>query len=573
MKFIRITIFLLISLSLLLSPNFVFTSINNWQKGVSIRPSWDTDFSSESFRKSVDNANSANVNYITLIIPYHQANPYSTDIYKTWNTPTDASLISATQYIHSKGMAVNFKIHMENDNGEWRAYINPGDRTKWFGNYKNVLATYATLAEQHGVEQITIGAELINMTADDANGSNTQNWQNLIGYIRTIYSGKLTYSANWGAKGLWVDEKNRIKFWGALDSIGVSAYFPLTTNDTSVEAYTAKWDEVRKNDLEPLRNQYNKPILFTEVGYRSMNWAQWEPFNYWSDGAFDEGNQARLYEALFSYWNSYGYMIGVQLWDWNSNPNAGGQGNKDFTPQHKLAEQTMRTWFAGGSTPPPPPSEVTFNQSTTVNPTMPQINTAVSINTQISAGNSSINNTIVDIEIYNEQQQKVHQKFYSNQNFTPNETKTFDLSWTPNSSGSYTISVGVFNSDWSSNYMWKSGVASISVTESNNPPPPPPSASTVNIWWPSEGGTLSGTQPFKAMLEGAHIDSYTMYWQVHGGVLNMMGNSNVDYPHKESLVDVSTWGWNGVGPYKLTFIAKDASGKILAQSSRNIYKY
>lgn len=576
------TTFYTIVLSLfgiLLAPSISFAAISNWQKGVSIRPNWNTDFNSDSFKKSVDSAKNANVNYITLIIPYKQANVWATDLYPDWNTPTDDSLTAGVGYIHSKGMAVNFKIHLETDDGQWRANINPSDRTRWFSNYKTTLGHYASLAQTNGVEEVTIGAELINMSADDSNGSNTQNWRDLIGYIRSIYSGKLTYSANWGSQGQWVDEKNRIKFWDALDYIGISAYFPLTTADTSVQSYTQKWDAINKNDIVNLHNRFNKPVLFTEVGYRSMDWAQWEPFNYWSGGGFDPGNQSRLYEALFSYWNNHDYMVGVQLWDWNSNPNAGGQGDINFTPQNKLAENTMRTWFAGetppGDTPPPAPtpSKISFTQTVTANPNMTTINTPVQITTTIKNTGDAINNVVVDVEIYDSNNTKVHQKFFENQNFSIGQTEQYNVNWTPQNQGSYTVSIGIFNSNWTQNYLWNADTASISVTQNTPPPTPPPSSGTVNTWWPSNDTTVSGVQPFKAIVEGLDVSQYTMFWQVDGGQLNSMADSNVDYPHKESLVDVSLWGWKGSGPYEITFVAKNVQEQIIAQAVRSIHVY
>lgn len=64
-----------------------------------------------------------------------------------------------------------------------------------------------------------------------------------------------------------------------------------------------------------------------------------------------------------------------------------------------------------------------------------------------------------------------------------------------------------------------------------------------------------------------------MYWQVDNGAWNVMPSNYIDYPHKETMVDVSRWNWKGVGPYKLTFIATDLQGKKVAQASDTIYNY
>lgn len=98
----------------------------------------------------------------------------------------------------------------------------------------------------------------------------------------------------------------------------------------------------------------------------------------------------------------------------------------------------------------------------------------------------------------------------------------------------------------------------------------PALAASISTWWPTEGAHMQGTQPFKALLDGGTITSYDMYWQVDGGQLNLMQNSWTDYPHKETSVNVSGWNWQGVGPYAVTFVAKQ-NGVILAETTVHIY--
>jgi hypothetical protein len=90
------------------------------------------------------------------------------------------------------------------------------------------------------------------------------------------------------------------------------------------------------------------------------------------------------------------------------------------------------------------------------------------------------------------------------------------------------------------------------------------------VWWPGEGVTVSGVQPYKARLDGYANNQYKMSWQVDGGTLNPMGDSNTDGPHKESLVDMSGWRWQASGKYVITFVATDLSGKELARKSVTI---
>ena len=100
--------------------------------------------------------------------------------------------------------------------------------------------------------------------------------------------------------------------------------------------------------------------------------------------------------------------------------------------------------------------------------------------------------------------------------------------------------------------------------------PPPVVVTNLSAWWPTEGVTVSGTQPFKARVENVALSAYQMYWQVDGGQLNAMFDSQTGGPHKEASVNVSGWNWRGAGPYTITFVAKDLTGKTLATKSLTI---
>jgi len=92
----------------------------------------------------------------------------------------------------------------------------------------------------------------------------------------------------------------------------------------------------------------------------------------------------------------------------------------------------------------------------------------------------------------------------------------------------------------------------------------------LDVWWPTTGTTISGITPFKVMLENNSVSDYSAYWQVDGGQLNAMASSYQDYPHKESLVDLTGWNWKGSGPYTITFIAKNTGDAEIARTSVTI---
>jgi hypothetical protein len=464
----------------------VEAAVSGWQKGITLMPRYDWDYGSDAFKQSVTNAAIANVNYVTLVIPYYQSNAWSTDIQRGWNTPPDEALVAGIDYIHSKGMHVMLKPHLDTYDGQWRAQINPGDRDGWFANYRTMLLHYATIAKDHGVEELCIGSELIKMSTSTENGDNTLRWKNLIKDVRATYNGSLTYSANWG--GDWfADEKNHIQFWDSLDHIGISAYFGLGNDywNNGVEYLKGEWNSWNNNDIRPLHDRWNKPILFTEIGYKSVTGAHTQPWNYNFGGPTDENEQANDYEALFSYWNDQWWMTGVHLWDWETDPNAGGNWTQSYTPQNKKAQSVLKQWFAG-STPTP---SITPTPSATPSPSP-----------------------------------------------TPSNTPTP----TPSPTGTPS-------------------------------PTPTPGPASVEVWWPSDGAHVGGTQPFKAIIPNRDAYQYVMAWQVDGDRLNEMYTSAQDWPHKEAWVDLTGWTWKDDGPYTINFVAKEFSGAMIAQRSVDIF--
>lgn len=606
MKKLLIAFFMLFFSSF--SLNTAQAAVSNWQKSASFYPMSTSDFGTNTFKQSVTDFHDLGGNMVTLIIPYYQSNIYSATIHQGWNTPTDASIISAIQHAKSLGMKVMLKPHIDVESGDWRAFINPSDRNSWFNSYGTMMNHYAQLASQQGVEELSVGAELSSMTMPSVNSSNTTNWNNLITQVKSNYNGKLTYSAQ---RQGFMGEFNTIQFWDKLDYLGLSAYYQLAADqhDPSVDALIASWDQWNNNEIRPVAQQYNKPILFTELGYRSVDGAHKEPWSFTLDGAPNQQIQDKLYQALFTYWNNQSNMAGLHIWDLSTNPNAGGPNNKDYTTQNKQVEITLATWFnqTGGPSPTPtptpsptptPPPQGSIQIVANNNPSSPAVNQQVATTVTVTSPNQ-LSNVIVDVEIFNQHNQRVHQQFFEYQQINEQNPKQFMTQWTPNTTGTYTIKVGIFNSNWAGVIVWNDNAGSVTVgsnpaptptptptptpsptptivpTPSPSPSPtpsptPPPQAGPIDIWWPGNGVSVNGQQPFKGLVQNLTLNQYQMFWQVDGGTLNIMGDSNQDYPHKEVLVDLSGWTWKGAGPYVVNFVAKDMGGNTIGQKSVEI---
>lgn len=612
-KIVGLIAVLSFALSFAISGGGAHAAVSNWQQGVSIQPTSAIDFASGAFQQSIDNAAASGVDHITLIIPVSQSNIYSTDVSVSGRTPTDQSLAAAANYIKGKGMGVGFAIHVNPNDGQWRAMINPSDRAGWFANYSTILNHYGTLAQNLGVGQFVLGTELSSMTDPAVNASNTDYWVSMIQDVRSRYSGVLTYSAQ---HSYYKSDLMSLGFWPQLDYIGISAYYGLSDEaNPSVESVKANWDRWNNEQVSVISQRYSKPVLFTEVGYVSRDYALRDPGSAFTlDTGYNGQIQATGYQALFDYWNNHSYVQGVSLWDWKSDPNAGGVGDRDYTPQNKPAEEVMKQWFVGSGTATPAPTPApTPTQPAPTEPASytadvqlsaaPVVGSPVSLTAAVSSS-QPVSSAVVDVEIYNSAGQKVHQQFYENESLS-STAKAFSFDWTPPSAGEFTVKVGIFSSGWQSNLYWNDAAHVFTVGSSTptteptptepvpteptpsepapaeptpteptpteptepQPEPTPTAPANLSVWWPGDGVTVSGVQPFKGVVDGYDVSKYKMYWQVDGGQLNEMGEGADPVPHKLSYVDLGFWTWSPSKQYTVKFVAKDLAGNVIAEKS------
>lgn len=557
-----------LAIPLLIPAGYAEASIASWQRSISIYPMTASDFGSSGFDQVVTHAKSLGFNYVTLVIPYYQSNIYSTDITPAGNAPSDATLVSAIKYVHSQGMGVILKIHLDPGDGNWRALINPSDRSTWFANYRAILLRYASIAQQNAVEEICIGTELISMSSANVNSGNTAQWQQMISAVRGAYSGKLFYDANWGG-GTFENEPAQIGFWGSLDYIGISAYYNLD-GDGSVASLESDWSSINSSIIGPLSSQFGKPVLFSEIGYRSVVNAHLQPWNSGLGGAYSAQEQVNDYTALLQYWNDYQYMQGIGVWYGNSNPASGGAGDTDYLIQNKPVEDTIKQLFmssGSGTASPPPAGPVSFSTSASISPASPAVGTQSAISVSVVDQSGTVTGANVDLEIYDSHGARVFQQVFASQDFSAGQAQRYTAAWTPAASGAYTAKVGVFDSSWANLYQWNDAAGAFSVGAGGAPTGP----QAMHVWWPGSGISVSGVQPFKAVVDALPLSAYTMYWQVDGGVLNPMYDSSDGAPHKEAMVDLGPWTWRGSGPYVVNFVAKDSAGSVISQQSVSIY--
>ena len=292
-------------------------------------------YASADSNSSLNALKSTGANYVALTVtwelPTHTSNAvYSDPKY----TPTDAALITAINGIHARGMGVMLKLML--DSGDNNNNVEPTNPAAWFACYATMCNHYAQIAQDHGVELFCIGTELSPLDT-----SNYSLWSTLICGVRAIYHGPLTYAA--------FASYARIPFWGLLDYAGIDPYFPLSNAKTpSVADCVAGWSNYNDSgtvrnwlqEIETWQATVNKPVIFTELGYGSHDYAAKSPGSA-PVGPYNGLGQANCYKAALRVFANKPWFAGIFWFAWSSDPKAGGAGDNGFSPQNKPAQSVL----------------------------------------------------------------------------------------------------------------------------------------------------------------------------------------------------------------------------------------
>ena len=285
---------------------------------------------------------SVNANY-AAIMPFgfiknleHPEIIHNTD--RQWFGETRAGANQYISELRKEGIQVMIKPQIWVWRGEFTGKIMMSSEEDWKAledSYSSFILEYADLAQKTNAEIFCIGTELelfVKYRPDY--------WSSLIQKIKSIYDGKLTYAANW-------DEYRRTPFWDQLDFIGIDAYFPVSDLKTpSFEDCLKGWEKHKVN-IQNLSDTLGKKILFTEYGYRSVDYSGKRPWV--SDRKMDQVNleaQVNTTKALYeTFWNE-DWFAGGFIWKWFiDHQNVGGEANFMFTPQNKPVEELIRNQY------------------------------------------------------------------------------------------------------------------------------------------------------------------------------------------------------------------------------------
>ncbi len=224
--------------------------------------------------------------------------------------------------------------------GSWTgdlSFEKEADWQTWEETYQAYLFHFLELAKEYEVELFCVGTEFKKMENE-----REAYWRSLIAKCRTQFDGKLVYSANW-------DCYAQVPFWDVLDYVGISAYFPLVEEKTPQLAdLLEEWKPIVK-DLKHFSQSLDKPILFTEYGYLSVDHCAhktWELEAKINQLSVNEQAQCNALTALYeSFWEE-NFWAGGFLWKWFPNMQGHeGYPEKDYTPQSKMGEDIVEKWY------------------------------------------------------------------------------------------------------------------------------------------------------------------------------------------------------------------------------------
>jgi hypothetical protein len=299
-----------------------------FQKGISVSAEGWGGYESESGRDMLMALRRDGVNAIALV-PYGfepRGRPEVRLNTGAGSWESDEGIEEMTRVAHALGMKVMLKPGVWVGSGGYAGdieFASPADRAVWFESYTHFVEHYAALAKRIHADLFCVGGEFVKLTQDEAA------WRKIIARARELYPGPLVYAANFG------DEFESVKFWDALDYIGLQDYYPLP-DDLSTS------DVVRK--VEAVQQKYQRPVIMTEVGFASGEHANRTP---WEDGHGKPSPelQARCYEAVYQAFYNQPWFEGMYWWKVGTN-GFGGPDDTSLTPWGKPAMEVVKRWYA-----------------------------------------------------------------------------------------------------------------------------------------------------------------------------------------------------------------------------------
>lgn len=318
-----------------------FTGFNmvSYEKALGVKAT--EKFNASDSLKILQRLKGDGVKYIEIVCRGTVDSADSITMYPDSHTLSDKDLITVIEQAKSLGIIPIIKPHLfvgglPDTRGQIGTTWSKNDQEiekKWFEGYLNYIMPYIDVSQKENLPYFIIAVELPNLVVDTTETGTRRDseWRNLINTIRTKYNGKLTYAAN-------SESIEKITWWDALDYIGIDAYFTLSgkdnpglvelengwTNNKTVRTLKT-FDALSGSTvsivdkLKGLSQKFNRPIVFTEIGYKSVGNmdAKLQKDKTRQKGGITENQdlQANSYKALFNELSDKPWFKGLFVWE------------------------------------------------------------------------------------------------------------------------------------------------------------------------------------------------------------------------------------------------------------------
>lgn len=250
---------------------------------------------------------------------------------------TDVGMIHSTRLARARGFRVLYKPHLW-VRGSWTGEVemkSEEDWARWWRSYRRYVLHHAFLARWAEADLFSVGVELSKTTGRE------REWRDLIAATRRLFPGPVTYAAN------WYGDLENVRFWDALDFVGVDAYFPLSPSPQAGRAELQRGARQIADRLAAVSRRFGRPVLLTEVGFAARRGAWVSPHE--EGGEYSEEDQALAYETLFSGLGRPLWLAGAFVWKAYSGGGSDSGHKADFRFLGRKAERAVRGYYAPGS--------------------------------------------------------------------------------------------------------------------------------------------------------------------------------------------------------------------------------
>ncbi len=276
-------------------------------KGVTVScQTWGVEWETPAMAQTLDELQSLGANSFA-IHPYARI---SNDGHVRFRTVDEhRHIVQPLEWAKERGMSAMVIPHVAywGSRFSWRGEINFERKEEWdnfFHDYEVWIVEMARVAQAHDAAIFCVGLEFTHAQKF------TERWWKIIAAVRAVYYGKLTYGANW-------NEYTSVKFWDALDYIGVLAYFPLTNATNPSATDLAEGWRKRCTELDRFSNRNGgKQFIFVEIGYNQNGNAAAEPWSFHTGGEHAVEIQERCLDASLALTGKQRFLAGMFFWKW-----------------------------------------------------------------------------------------------------------------------------------------------------------------------------------------------------------------------------------------------------------------